>query len=153
MELGQRIFYLARQKAMFLKQVAKDDNFKIIELAIMGVAGHHPGISQEEIRDIVQFDEASVARSLKDLEAKKLITREVNLENKRLKKVRLTEAGTKCTKHFNEILSFWDNELLEDLSLEERQEIEELLDKAALNSEKLRVDNMLTKWRGRKNNE
>ncbi|MGR3742310.1 MarR family winged helix-turn-helix transcriptional regulator [Companilactobacillus sp. DQM5] len=151
MEIGQKIFFLARQKGMFLKQIAKEHNYKVIELAILAVADHKPGVSQEEIRDVTSFDEASVARSLKSLEDRNLIKREVNPENKRLKKVLLTSEGQKANDKFKSILDFWDDELLSELTKNERDRLGELLDKATIDSEKFKVDSMVKKWR--ENNE
>lgn len=147
MEIGQKLFFLARQKGIFLKQVAKDLGFKTIEVAIMIVVEHKPGVSQEEIRDVTSFDEASVARSLKSLEDRDFIKREVNPENRRLKKVLLTDEGLSSNKEFKKILNFWDDELLSSLTQSERDSLGEVLDKAIIDPERLNLESMLHKWK------
>lgn len=147
LELGQKIFFLARQKAMFMKQIVKENDFKIIDMATMSVVDHMPGSSQEYIRDITSFDEASIARTLKNLEDRHLIERTVNPKNKRLKMVRLTPEGKLVSQKFKEIMDFWDDKLLSDLTTAERKEFGLLIDKALVDSEKVGVDHMLSEWR------
>ncbi|GKQ42335.1 hypothetical protein RD055328_02580 [Companilactobacillus sp. RD055328] len=151
MEIGPKLFFLARQKGTFLKQIAKDEGFKIIEVAIMFASEHHPGVSQEEIRDKASFDEASIARSLKSLEDRNLIIRKVNPENKRLKKVFLTKQGFEITASFKKVLNFWDDELLSSLTMSERENLGEILDKAIIEPERLEPDSMLSKWKEQSN--
>lgn len=151
MEIGQKLFFLARQKGIFMKQVAKEAGFKMIEIAVMFVANHKPGVSQEEIRDVTSFDEASVARSLKSLEDRNLITRKVNPQNKRLKKVHLTDDGLEVTAEFEKVLTFWDDELLSSLTTNERNDLGEILDKATIDPERIKLDAMLHKWKEQNN--
>lgn len=149
MELGQRIFFLARQKAMFLKQALREKDFKMIEFAIMVFLYHEPNSSQERIRDITTIDEASVARTVKKLEKNKLVTRSVNPENKRSNLVRLTEKGQQVTTEMQKVMDFWDDELLANLSKEKRAEFEILLDEILGDKKKLSVEYMLKEWEKR----
>lgn len=71
-------------------------------------------VSQEEICRLFNMTEGTVARTMKRLEDKKLITRETNPEDKRKKVVILTEKGRQQVEEISSI----DENLEKDFSLE-----------------------------------
>jgi DNA-binding MarR family transcriptional regulator len=74
----------------------------------------------------VSFD-AAVARSLKQLETRDLIRREIDASNQRTKKVYAQAAGDDCKKEMDRIMDHWNSTLLDGLSESEVEAIVAML--------------------------
>lgn len=94
---------------------------------------HEMGTNQSDIAKACLMDRSGVSRAFKDFEEKGLITREVNEENKRAYKIKLTEKGIKTAEFLEEKEKEWDNMICEDLNIT-REELFNLLSKTSIKS-------------------
>ena len=95
------------------------------QLHLLFEISHQKEINQEKIAVRCNINKGSVARSIKKLEEKDLITRKTDDENRRQKKISLTEKGVKTLNESIKILSDWEDEVISDNIIEK-----ELLQKA-----------------------
>lgn len=82
-------------KKRSLSTILKGQDLNTVDGILMLFIGKHPEYSQEKIGDVTLFDGASIARSLKRLEANGFVVRKVHPMNHRKKLVNLTDKGQK----------------------------------------------------------
>ncbi|MCD1146543.1 MarR family transcriptional regulator [Peptoniphilus sp. KCTC 25270] len=88
---------------------------------------HEEGISQDRLTEIVDVDKAATVRAVKSLEKKKLVRREINQEDKRNKKLYLTDKGKKLYPDLVHSLSDYNKQLTSKWSEEQYEMVYELL--------------------------
>ena len=74
------------------------------------------GASQEELSRVLQTDKSAVARTLKLLEQKGFIRREKDAQDRRIKRIRLTEYGRMQHPFLMTVMNSWVNYLIDTLS-------------------------------------
>lgn len=89
------------------------------------------GITQEELSNKLMVDKATTARAIKKLEEEGYVSRSVLEEDKRAYKIMITEKSLSIKKEFFEILDEWENEVMRNLSVEEKKSLLHLLEKIA----------------------
>ena len=94
---------------------------------------HKMGTTQSDIAKACLMDRSGVSRAFKDFEEKGLITREIDDDNKRAYKIKLTEKGIETSEFLIEKETEWDNMICEDLDIS-REELLKLLSKLSLKS-------------------
>jgi DNA-binding MarR family transcriptional regulator len=92
------------------------------------------GINQEELSAYLKIDKATTAKALKKLIEAGYIHRVKDSGDKRAYKVFLTAKATAVIPVIQEAVKSWENGIGSGLTEEERQLIEELLHKMALNA-------------------
>jgi MarR family transcriptional regulator, organic hydroperoxide resistance regulator len=78
----------------------------------------HEGINQEELSSMLFIDKSATARAIKSLERKELIVREVTKDDRRAKKIFLTDKGKDYKKHFYSLLEKWEEFTTEGMDKE-----------------------------------
>ena len=94
---------------------------------------HEMGTNQSDIAKACLMDRSGVSRAFKDFEEKGLITREINENNKRAYKIKLTEKGIETAKFLEKKEKEWDEMICEELNISS-DELLELLTKISLKS-------------------
>lgn len=85
----------------------------------------NPGTTQDRIAETLVLDAAAVARSLKSLEGKGLLTRVVDAGNQRRKLVTITPDGEQMAQQINTAMNAWDNEIFQNTTNEDAARIVE----------------------------
>lgn len=106
--------------AMFLDKVA-DGSMTPIQYGLLSILATRPNIDQFTIGEELGLDRANVAGILKRLEARKLITRIVDEENRRRKLCVATSKGIALVKQHESAMKDCQIQLLSPLSAEERK--------------------------------
>ena len=106
--------------AMFLDKVA-DGSMTPIQYGLLSILATRPNIDQFTIGEELGLDRANVAGILKRLEARKLITRIVDEENRRRKLCVATSKGIALVKQHESARKDCQIQLLSPLSAEERK--------------------------------
>lgn len=94
----------------------------------------NPGISQEELVKKIFVNKSNVTRNLKSLESNGYIYKEVDTKDKRINKIYPTEKAINVLPKLREVLREWKGVLLSDLSEEEQEVLEVLLEKLVNNA-------------------
>ncbi|MCT1796690.1 MarR family winged helix-turn-helix transcriptional regulator [Helcococcus kunzii] len=92
----------------------------------------YPGLSQENLRDAMFVNKSTVARNVKTLIDKGYAKSEVDSEDKRVNRIYPTQKLIDFFPKIEKYLDEWNNEILSDLSYEEKVTFENLLKKVAL---------------------
>ena len=112
--------------AMFLDKVA-DGSMTPIQYGLLSILATRPNIDQFTIGEELGLDRANVAGILKRLEARKLISRIVDDENRRRRLCVATSKGVALIKQHEKAMKDCQTELLSPLSVQERMQFMALL--------------------------
>lgn len=112
--------------AMFLDKVA-DGSMTPIQYGLLSILATRPNIDQFTIGEELGLDRANVAGILKRLEARKLISRIIDDENRRRKLCVATSKGIALVKQHEKAMKDCQTELLSPLSAQDRKQFMTLL--------------------------
>jgi DNA-binding MarR family transcriptional regulator len=85
------------------------------------------GINQEELSSMLHIDKAATARSIKSLEKKGYITREVKSKDRRVKKLYLTDYAISQEEYFSSLIQKWEDFITEGVDTETLTQFSEVL--------------------------
>ena len=94
-------------------------------------------INQENIASRCNINKGAVARSIKKLEEKELIVREIDSENRRQNKVSLTDKGQETLNESINIFNKWEMEIFSENDLIERETLQKVLKEIAIKTMEL----------------
>jgi MarR family transcriptional regulator for hemolysin len=89
----------------------------------------HPGISQEELADLIYVNKSNVTRQLGSLEQQGFVRREPSLQDRRLQLVFPTDKAAEVYPRVRALMKRWNELITEDLTQEEQQMVISLMQK------------------------
>jgi len=119
--LGKLISIISKSHIHYLNHALKEYGINSTQLWFLFEIHEKNKINQMEIAKNCIINKGAVARSLKDLEDKELISREIDNSNRRQNKVFLTEKGKDTLFKIKKIIEKWDEETHESLDLETKK--------------------------------
>ena len=96
----------------------------------------HDGVNQEELSNLLNIDKATTARAIKKLEKDGYVIKKVLPENRREYKIYLTKKAIDIKPIIDDVLYSWTHILLQKISEEEREQVQQILKKMAHNAAK-----------------
>ncbi len=94
----------------------------------------HDDVSQEHLADHLRVDKGTAARAVARLEEAGLIQRSVDEEDRRIKRVRVTEKGREMAPQIRDAAGRWSELLLDGFSAEEAADALSFLERMADNA-------------------
>ncbi len=125
--IGKNIGILDRQFNVYLNHELKSTDITAAEFMYIGFLYQKDGITQDELAKEFLVDRAAVTRTLQRMEEKGFITRQVCTDDKRGRRVYLTEKAFQYEKKAEEIQLRFVHAVGKDLSEEKQKEIEDTL--------------------------
>ena len=110
--IGKLITLIYRGHNIFINHHLEKFEINASQLHLLFEISHQIEINQEKIANRCNLNKGSVARSIKKLEEKNLIIRKTDDTNRRQNKISLTSKGEETLKESIKILSYWENEVL-----------------------------------------
>jgi len=135
------VFFRKSQK--FKKAMVKEMGFSFLESIVLVNVCENPGTTQEMVAHKLALDVAAVARSLKQMEDRKLIRRTVDPNNQRAKQINALPKGESAKKEMDRITDYWNNLLFSDFSQNELEEISAVLKKIQKKAIDIDVDQLV----------
>lgn len=129
--IGRLISILNRQAQMYLNNALKDLDIGSSEHIFLISLLKADGITQEELSARVLIDKGATARALKSLEEKGYVRREADTQDKRSKRVFITEKALERGDEIHQALKGWTTYLTEDLEPEAVSGALDILEKMA----------------------
>ncbi|WP_084124760.1 MarR family winged helix-turn-helix transcriptional regulator [Anaerocolumna jejuensis] len=93
------------------------------------------GINQEELSSMLHIDKAATARSIKSLEKKGYIIREVKTKDRRVKKLFLTDNVKGQKENFSSLIQKWEDFITEGMETETLTQFSKVIKLMAQKSE------------------
>jgi DNA-binding MarR family transcriptional regulator len=140
--LGRLISILYRTGQSYIGRRLEPYGIGSGQFAFLAELLKHDGVSQDDLAVFFRCDKATVARALQQLESRAYVRREHSPADGRVNLVYVTDQARAFEPVLFEILSEWTETLARKLSITERSQAFELLDRmvdnasAALGSEK-----------------
>ena len=110
---------ISRGQEIYLNHQLKDLDINSTQLQLLFEISHQNNLNQERIASRCNFNKGSVARSIRKLEEKELIIREIDEKNRRQNKVSLTPKGEEIIKKGIDVLNIWEDEVFNDYLIDE----------------------------------
>ena len=117
--IGKLISMISRAQEIYLNHQLKDLDINSTQLMLLFEISHQNNLNQEKIASRCNFNKGAVARSIRKLEEKELIIREIDEKNRRQNKVSLIPKGEEIIKKGIDVLNIWENEVFNDYLIDE----------------------------------
>ena len=125
--LSLYVEYLNLRHGFYIKDKLSDADITEGEFTYLANIFYAEAMSQRQLADLLFVSQANVAKMLKKLEAKKLIERVVDENNKSRKLIYLTEKGKAITLSLLNFTFGWESKVLDSYSDEEVKKFKEML--------------------------
>ena len=102
----------------------RDAGFSDTEHAICTFLCFHDQVSQDMIANALMLDKTTVAKALSAMEAKRLIVREQNGQNRRKNSIRVTQTGKESVSASMHIYDAWFEDVCACLDESEREQFD-----------------------------
>ncbi|MBR1611192.1 MAG: MarR family transcriptional regulator [Methanobrevibacter sp.] len=132
--IGKLISMISRGQQIYLNHNLKDLGINSSQLNLLFEISHQKDINQEKIATRCNINKGAVARSIKKLEEKELVVREIDQENRRQNKISLTSEGKRVLTESIEILNKWEDGVLKDYSDNEIELLKKTLKELVINT-------------------
>ena len=129
--VGKLVSIIAKNQTLYLNHHLGELGINSSQLHFLFEIDHQNEINQDKIASRCNIDKGSVARSIKKLEDNGLVTREVDDNNRRQKKVHITPKGEETLRQAKEKLDVWEDYLFNDISIE-KEELQIILKEIAI---------------------
>ncbi|AMK16262.1 MarR family winged helix-turn-helix transcriptional regulator [Methanobrevibacter olleyae] len=130
--IGKLITMTARGHSYYLNRRLEDLNINASQLHSLFEIKHEREINQDEIAKRCNIDKGAIARSLRKLEDKGLVLKEIDKNNRRQNKISLTSKGEEIIKESTKILNEWEEEVFKDIKDEDKEFIQNFLKKTVI---------------------
>lgn len=124
---------IIRAGHIFASRKLKHIEISGAEHPVLMFLGCNQNSNQEAIAKYFLIDKGAVAKTLAKLEEKGLVERFVNPQNHREKVISLSERGKEHLKEMKEVLDEWNSLLYKNLSQEEMDSFEKIVNKMSKN--------------------
>lgn len=118
--IGKLISMISRSQIIYLNHHLKDLDINSTQLHLLFEISHQNNINQDSIASRCNFNKGAVARSIKKMEDKDLIVREIDENNRRQNKISLTPKGKEIIKKGIEILKNWEKKVFNNDIIDDR---------------------------------
>ena len=123
--VGKLITMISRGHTIYLNHHLEDFGINASQLHLLFEISHQKNINQEKIATRCNINKGAVARSIKKLEEKGLVTRQIDDANRRQNRISLTDKGEETLHASINLLKNWEEEVFDENIIEK-----ELLQKA-----------------------
>lgn len=130
--IGKLITIISKSQTLYLNHRLADLGINSTQLHLLFEISNQCNINQERIASRCNINKGAVARSIKKLEEKELIIREVDETNRRQNRVSLTKKGEDTLKKSIIALQTWENEAF-TTDMIEKERLHEILKQIAIN--------------------
>jgi len=115
-QAGRYISVLMRQLNLFFSHELSEVEITASELMYLSQLYRADGLTQEEMSMEISVDKAATTRTIQGMEKKGLIRREAHEEDRRSKRVYLTDKSKKLEPHIRELQQRWVRFLTQDMT-------------------------------------
>lgn len=131
--LGKLISIIAKNQTLYLNHHLEEFDINASQLHFLFEISHQNEINQENLSSRCNVDKGAVARSIKKLEDKGLVKRQIDDNNRRQNIISLTSKGKKTLEKAIKKLNDWEDYIFND-NLIEKETLQKVLKEIAIKS-------------------
>lgn len=128
-ELAKKLSILSRRAGLHLDRRLKDTGLTRGQFVYLMCICDHEGMSQEWLSEELKIDKGAVARAVARFDSEGYITRVVSLDDRRQYALYPTEKTKEAYHAIREAETEWEAYITRNLSAEEQETLEALLEK------------------------
>ena len=125
--VGKLITMASRGQNIYINNKLQDLDINGTQLHLLFEISHQMNINQEKIASRCNINKGAVARSIKKLEDKGLVVRQIDENNRRQNFVSLTSKGKETLSESIKILDEWESEVFGNYTKEEKIKVQKNL--------------------------
>jgi len=130
--VGKLISMISRGHTLYVNHHLEGYGINATQLHLLFEISNQSSLNQEKIASRCNINKGAVARSIKKLEDKGLVIRQIDQNNRRQNKVSLTPKGDETLKEASKILRRWEDEVILDEGYVERDLLKKILKEIAV---------------------
>lgn len=130
--VGKLISMIARGHAIYINHHIEEYDINATQLHFLYEISCKDEINQEEISSRCNINKGAVARSIRKLEDKGFVIRQVDDNNRRQNKISLTPKGRKTLEKAYDILNTWEDEVIKPEGYIEKELLQQILKEIAV---------------------
>ncbi|MDO5810934.1 MAG: MarR family transcriptional regulator [Methanobrevibacter sp.] len=136
--IGKLITMISRGHTIYLNHHLEDYGINASQLHLLFEISHQKNINQEKIATRCNINKGAVARSIRKLEEKGLVTRQIDDANRRQNIISLTDKGKETLTESIDLLKNWEREVF-DNSVIEKEILQKALKEIAIKTMELNL--------------
>ena len=130
--VGKLLYMIGKGYHAYINQHLSEFEINATQLHFLFEISHHNSINQEQIANRCAINKGAVARSIKKLEDRGLVKRQIDENNRRQNILSLTEDGEEILKKARDILDKWEEEVILDKGYIEKELLQLVLKEIAV---------------------
>ena len=130
--VGKLLYMIGKGYSTYLNHNLDGYGINTTQLHLLFEIHHQSDLNQEEIATRCNINKGAVARSIKKLEDKGLVKRQIDENNRRQNKVSLTDEGEEILKRSARILEKWESEVILEKGYVEKELLQQILKEIAI---------------------
>ena len=135
--VGKLLYMIGKGYINYVNHHISEFGLNTTQLHLLFEISHESDINQERIASRYNLNKGSVTRSIKKLEDKGLVRREIDENNRRQNKVSLTESGQELISKTSRILHEWEDSVILDDGYVEKELLQKALKEIAIKTMEL----------------
>jgi len=124
--LSGHLWGINRAHKIYLEHHARKCDVTLGQYPYLVYINYFPNFNQDDLAKLFQKDKCGVSRTLKKLEEKKLVNRQIDPENRRRYKITLTPEGKKIADYLKKKDDEWEDMIYNNLDIS-REEVERII--------------------------
>ena len=130
--VGKLLFLIGKGYIAYINHQMDKFGINTTQLHLLFEISSSCDINQEKIAERCNINKGAVARSVKKLEDKGLVTRQIDENNRRQNKISLTPNGKKILDEFVRVLHNWEDEVILEKGYIEKELLQQILKEIAI---------------------
>lgn len=130
--VGKLLYMIGKGYNTYINHHLAEYGINTTQLHFLFEISHKSDLNQEEIATRCNINKGAVARSIKKLEDKGLVVRQIDENNRRQNKISLTEEGEEILKKTMNILHQWEDEVILEKGYIEKELLQKVLKEIAI---------------------
>lgn len=135
--VGKLLYLIGKGYSQYINRSMGEFGINSTQLHLLFEISHQSDINQEKIAERCNINKGAVARSIKKLEDKGLVTRQIDENNRRQNKVSLTDEGKKILEKSSSALHRWEDEVIMEEGYVKKELLQQILKEIAIKTMEL----------------
>ena len=135
--VGKLLYMIGKGYYMYINHQIEEFGINTTQLHLLFEISHQSDLNQEKIATRCNINKGAVARSIKKLEDKGLVKREIDENNRRQNKISLTKEGEDILEKSVKILEHWEDEIILEKGYIEKELLQKILKDIAIKTVEL----------------
>lgn len=135
--IGKLLYMIGKGYMMYVNRNIGKFDINTTQLHLLFEIAHNENINQEKIAESCSINKGAVARSIKKLEDKGLVARQVDENNRRQNKLSLTQSGEEILIKSSKVLNQWEDSVILEDGYVKKEVLQQVLKEIAIKTMEL----------------